>query len=76
MDQKSFTEEAISTLFGNVAGILALHQRLVEDLERCLPNGPVHDARVSQCFLKYVSDSLPADNSSAGQELAVIMRIT
>ncbi len=51
----SFTEEAISTMFCNIPDILALHQRLVEELDRCMPNGPAYTATIAQCYVKFVS---------------------
>ena len=51
---KSFTDDVIQTLFSNIEEILALHERLVMDLDTCLHGTPSYGAAIAQCYLNHV----------------------
>ena len=52
----TFTESVLQKLFCNIEDILALHQRLVAELEICLKGGAAYTSCVAGVYLKFVSE--------------------
>ena len=50
----SFTDDVIHTLFCNIEEILALHERLVVDLDTCLHGTPSYGTTIAKCYLDHV----------------------
>ena len=52
-----FSEDRITTIFGNMEELFALAVRFLEDLEKCYNAEEPHKTEFGQCFVNHVSIS-------------------
>lgn len=53
LHDNSFTDDVIHTLFCNIEEILALHERLMVDLDACVRGTPSYGTTIAKCYLNH-----------------------